>query len=198
VPQASAVVGRTTVAPQATWLEAFATDQTAGGVIGVVGLNPASQTVAAFGLDLDWQSASSGSAQQTQGFALLTSKFGRTIDACLASLPVVAIDSVQVNEGNSGTTTLTFTLTLDAAPLIDATVAFNTADDTATAGSDYTASSGVVTFAVGETTKTVSIDVLTDLNVEPDETFFTQLSLPNNLLIGTSQASKVIFFLVKI
>ncbi len=52
-------------------------------------------------------------------------------------------------EGNAGTAALTFTVTLGAASAQVVTVNYATADGTALAGSDYTATSGTLTFAPG-------------------------------------------------
>jgi 6-phosphogluconolactonase (cycloisomerase 2 family) len=58
------------------------------------------------------------------------------------------------------------------------TVAYATADGTAVAGSDYTATSGIVSFGAGEFSKEISIPILDDGAVEPDETFSLSLSAP--------------------
>jgi hypothetical protein len=56
------------------------------------------------------------------------------------------------------------------------TVNYATADGTATtADHDYVASSGTLTFAPGETAKTLTIAVIGDTMIEPDETFFVDL-----------------------
>jgi large repetitive protein len=88
----------------------------------------------------------------------------------------VSIGDSSVTEGNSGTTPATFTLTLDHAPTAPVTVHWATADGTATAPSDYTASSGNVSFNAGQTSATVSVPVVGDLINEPDETFTVNLS----------------------
>ena len=56
---------------------------------------------------------------------------------------------------------------------------YATSDGTATAGSDYTAVSDTLTFAVGETEKTVSVPVLDDAHDEGSETFTLTLSNPS-------------------
>ncbi|HEX6834896.1 MAG TPA: Calx-beta domain-containing protein [Rudaea sp.] len=60
-----------------------------------------------------------------------------------------------------------------------ATVAYATSDATASAGSDYTATSGTATFAAGATTATFTIPILDDSAVEGDETFSIALSDPS-------------------
>uniref|UniRef100_UPI001BFC8773 MBG domain-containing protein n=1 Tax=Echinicola shivajiensis TaxID=1035916 RepID=UPI001BFC8773 len=91
----------------------------------------------------------------------------------------VSVDDPSVTEGNSGTTTLTFTVSLDnPAPVGGATVDYATSDGSAIAGSDYTAISGTLNFAEGETSKTVNISVIGDETVEMDETLTLTLSNP--------------------
>lgn len=84
---------------------------------------------------------------------------------------ILQADSVSVTEGDSGTKTATFTVRLDIHPTLPVTVSYATADVTATAGSDYVATSGLLTFAPGETTKAVSVTVNGDVDLESDETF---------------------------
>ena len=57
-----------------------------------------------------------------------------------------------------------------------------TANGTAVAGSDYEAASGTLTFAPGETSKTVTVQLLGDVDLEPNETFYLNLS---NAVSGT-------------
>jgi hypothetical protein len=105
-------------------------------------------------------------------------------DACVPSL---AIDDVTVTEGNSGVTNATFTASLSAASATAVTVDFATADDTATAPGDYTAASGTLTFAPGETTKTITVLVNGDTLVEPNETFFVNLANAVGATIADAQ-----------
>ncbi len=87
-----------------------------------------------------------------------------------------SIDDVTKPEGNSGTTTFTFTVTLNPAEATTATVDFTTVDGSATAGSDYTALSGTLTFLPGQTTATVDVSVTGDTLSEGDEQFTVELS----------------------
>ncbi len=95
----------------------------------------------------------------------------------LVATTVTARD-VRVTEGNSGTVNATFTLTLGGQPILPVTVLYNTRDVSATAGSDYTATSGSVVFRPGETTKTFTVSVSGDTIAEFDETFQVLLSSP--------------------
>ena len=81
-----------------------------------------------------------------------------------------------VTEGNSGTRTLTFTVTLSAASDAPVSVDYATADGDATvAGGDYLAKSGTLTFAPGETSKTFTVTVKGDRLGESDESFLVNL-----------------------
>ena len=81
----------------------------------------------------------------------------------------VTIGNATVVEGNSGTRSLDFRVTLDRPTATPLTLYYNTFNGTATAGSDYIASSGSITFARGESSKTISIAVNGDTTVERDE-----------------------------
>ncbi len=74
-------------------------------------------------------------------------------------LPTLSIADVVVTEGNAATTA-TFTVTLSAAAAGAVTVNYATSDGTATAGSDYTTTSGALSFAAGETTKTITVAII--------------------------------------
>ena len=69
----------------------------------------------------------------------------------------MSINDVTVGEGNSGTTNALFTVSLSAASGQTVAVTYATADGTATAGTDYLATNGLVTFAPGTTTQTISV-----------------------------------------
>lgn len=101
--------------------------------------------------------------------------------------PTVSIGDVTVTEGNAGTTEAVFTVTLSEPASDEVTVNFATVDGTATAGADYTAQSGTLTFAPGETTATVTVAVVGDAIAEPDETFQVTLSQPSGAVIGDGQ-----------
>lgn len=107
------------------------------------------------------------------------------------ALLVVAGQSVV--EGDTGTTDVTFTVTLSEAKSGPVSVDYATTDGTAVAGSDYAGTSGTLTFAAGETSKTISVQVLGDTAVEADEDF--SLSLSNSTgdaEISVAQASATI------
>jgi Calx-beta domain-containing protein len=107
--------------------------------------------------------------------------------------PAIAINDVSVAEGNSGTTPAVFTVGLSSASAETVTVGYATADGTATvAANDYLSASGTLTFAPGQTTKTVSVLVKGDTVNEADETFVVNLSQPVNATISRSQGQATI------
>ena len=91
--------------------------------------------------------------------------------------PGISINDVTVNEGAG---TATFTVTLDAPSANTVTVNFTTANGSATAGSDYTAGNGIVSFAPGVTSQTITVPITDDNVFEGTENFFVNLSAPVN------------------
>jgi hypothetical protein len=90
------------------------------------------------------------------------------------------------------TTPMTFTVSLSAASTKSVTVQYATADGTAVVGSDYTATSGTLTFAPGETQKIVTVLVNRDTAVESNETFTLKLSSPTNATLTKTAATGTI------
>ncbi|MCZ8049276.1 MAG: FG-GAP-like repeat-containing protein, partial [Microcystis sp. LE19-41.2A] len=89
----------------------------------------------------------------------------------------LTINDVTVTEGNSGTTNAVFTVSLSSAASTVVSVDYATANGTATAGTDYTAiPTTTLTFNPGETSKTITVPVNGDNQVELNETFFLNLS----------------------
>jgi hypothetical protein len=106
--------------------------------------------------------------------------------------PTVSISDVSITEGNSGTKAMNFTLTLSAPSEIRSRVQYQTADGTATAGSDYVAKTGEVVFDPGITTRTVTIVINGDVSVESAETLLVNLHTPTSLTIADGQAAGTI------
>ena len=88
-------------------------------------------------------------------------------------LPTLSISGVTVTEG-SGSAVFRVGLNKQSGDVV--TVVYATSDDTATAGLDYTATSGTLTFEPGETRQTIPVEVLDDDEVEGDQTFTVTLS----------------------
>src|SRR6185295_2141357 len=104
----------------------------------------------------------------------------------------LGITDVSVTEGNSGTTLANFVVTLAPAATGTVTVNYATANGTATAGSDYVAQSGTLTFTAGQTSKTVSVVVNGDTLAEPNETFVVNLSGASGATIADGQGTATI------
>src|SRR5262249_26424971 len=105
-----------------------------------------------------------------------------------STLPALSIDDVSVVEGDSGTRNAVFTVTLSPSSQQTVTVAFATADGTATVASgDYQGASGTLTFSPGDTTKTITVVVNGETLNEVDETFVVNLSDTVNATITTTQ-----------
>ncbi len=104
----------------------------------------------------------------------------------------ISINNISVNEGDVGTTNATLTVTLSAASATNVTVNFATANGTAVAGSDYVAQSGTLTFTPGQTSRTIVVVVNGDTTVEPDETFFVDLSSPSGATLANARGGVTI------
>jgi hypothetical protein len=99
--------------------------------------------------------------------------------------PTLAINDVTINEGNSGTTNATFTITLSAPSGQPVTVNFATDNGTAAAGQDYQAANGNVVFPPGSTSQSITIAVVGDTLDEADqENFVVNLSAPTNATLA--------------
>ena len=106
-----------------------------------------------------------------------------------SGLPALVIDDVTVAEDGGSAP---FTVSLSRPTSGAVTVAYETADWTATAGSDYTAASGTLTFAPGETRKTIAVPVLVDDEEEEDEIFTVSLSDARNAALADHEGTGTI------
>jgi len=110
---------------------------------------------------------------------------GQAIGTIVDDEPRISISDVSKSEGKKGQTTLfTFTVTLSAAYDQAVTMSFRTVNGTAITGnSDYVPKTGTLTFAPGETMKTITIEVKGDNKKEANETFYLDLyGLSSNAL----------------
>ncbi|HEY9503653.1 MAG TPA: FG-GAP-like repeat-containing protein, partial [Pyrinomonadaceae bacterium] len=101
--------------------------------------------------------------------------------------PTVQINDITVGEGNAGTRSATFTLTLSAPSVETIFVRAITAPGTATALSDYNGLNLNISIPAGTVTRTFNVTILGDTNPEADETFFVNLSNPSGATIVDSQ-----------
>ncbi|MFO0848284.1 MAG: Calx-beta domain-containing protein [Gemmataceae bacterium] len=107
-------------------------------------------------------------------------------------VPTVSVSPAGVSEGNAGTQLVTFVVSLSDATDQTVTVNYATANGTAAAGTDYRSAAGTVTFAPGETSKTVTVVVYGDRLPEPDETFVVNLSGATNAVVGGSGVGTIL------
>ena len=110
--------------------------------------------------------------------------------ATIQGPPALSVADAEVEEGLDAA--LAFAVTLNRAPSGTVTVDYATADGTAVAGADYTSTSGTLTFAAGETSKTVSVAVLDDVHDEGSETFTLRLSNASGAYIEDGVATGTI------
>lgn len=103
--------------------------------------------------------------------------------------PSISVRDVSVVEGNSGTTQATFVVALSGAASQTVSCSFATSNGTATAGSDYTATTGTVTFAPGELEKPVVVLVKGDTVDEAQETYFLDISNVQNATVGSNRGT---------
>ena len=106
--------------------------------------------------------------------------------------PTLTIAGATIAEGQAGSSSALVTISLSGPAVNAVTVSWATANGTATAGSDYTAASGSVSFAPYDSAKTVSVSILGDGVVEPNETFTVRLTNPAGAAIATSSATVTI------
>ena len=116
---------------------------------------------------------------------------GRSLEAAVSASvagPVgVSVADAEVDEGAGAL--LSFAVTLSRAAEVAMTVDYATSDGSALAGSDYTAASGTLSFAAGESSKTVEVSVLDDDHDEGEETLTLTLSNASSGVLSDSEAT---------
>jgi hypothetical protein len=106
-----------------------------------------------------------------------------------AQQPSISVRDVQVVEGNSGTQQATFVVALSSPASQTVSFSFATANGTATAGSDYVATSGALAFAIGEVEKPIAVVVNGDTVDEAQETLFLNISNVQNATVTSNQGT---------
>ncbi|HET9314478.1 MAG TPA: Calx-beta domain-containing protein, partial [Vicinamibacteria bacterium] len=117
------------------------------------------------------------------------------VQGCVVNAtPSLSIDDVTADEADSHNVRqpdhsplLTFAVTLSEPSGQTVTVSWATANGTATAGLDYTAGSGTLTFAPGATVQPIDVTLLPDALAEPPETFFINLTAPVGATLADAQ-----------
>jgi hypothetical protein len=125
-------------------------------------------------------------------FVLLSNPQGATIADGLGQATIlnddaseVSIGDVTVAEGDTGTVSAVFELQRTGTGSV--TVDYATGGGTAAPGVDYMPASGSVAFPPGVDTQTITVSVVGDVDVEPDETFLVTLSNPQGGAIGDGE-----------
>ena len=111
----------------------------------------------------------------------------------VAPPPSWSADDVTLVEPASGQLPAAFALRLSAPAPGPTSVRWATSNAGATAGSDYTASSGTLTLAAGATSGTVSVPVLADAAAEPGQSFTLTLSAPTGSVLGDATATGTVY-----
>ena len=111
---------------------------------------------------------------------------GRYSLAVTQTLPSFSVADARAPEGTNAT--VDFIVKMDLAAAGTVTVAYATEDGIAEAGSDYTAASGTLTFAAGETSKTVAVGIISDSVSDGGETFKFLLSNPSGARLADAMA----------
>ena len=114
-----------------------------------------------------------------------------TVTIIESNVPTLTIADVRGGEGDGP---MAFTVTLSVASSDAVTVNYQTANGTATAGDDYTARNGTLTFSPGGAlTRTISVPIINDtIDEEEEETFTVSLSNESNAMIGDASATGTI------
>lgn len=122
---------------------------------------------------------------EATGAPLLDDTGVGTITSSVVPIPTISVQDVSVLEGNAGLSPVVFTFTLSPPSGEPVTFAFETQDGAATAGTDYEATSGTVTFPPGALTRTVRVMVKGNTTIGNDRSFSLALGpnqIPNAVL----------------
>ena len=126
-------------------------------------------------------------------FVVLTNAAGAIIATGSASVTITDDDVPHLTLGdialaeNGGTAT--FTAFLDSAPVAPVSVSYATSDGSALSGVDYTAASGTLNFAIGQTLGVINVSLIDDALFEGDETFTMTLSSPVRVILDKASAT---------
>jgi hypothetical protein len=105
---------------------------------------------------------------------------------------IISVSSPTITEGSSGSTMLTFLVSLNSISQQPVSVNYFTTDGTAKVGTDYTQTAGKLNFVPGETELSVQVPITPDIFKELDEFFFFNLTNSINATIGISQGTGTI------
>ena len=123
------------------------------------------------------------------GGLLLSNNPSTTIPGPSVGEPALSVSDASANEADGS---IGFAVTLSPAASATVTVDYATADGTATAGADYTATSGTLTFQTGDTQKTISVLIIDDLVEDDGETLTLTLSNASGATLAEAEATGTI------
>ena len=192
--------------PNPDSLSVFAAERTSDGALTVMAINKVASSAlvnvslanfTAGATAQVWRLSSSNAIQRQADVGVTAGTINTTLPPQSITLfvvprtaiqtPSLSIGDASVAEGNSGTTTLSFNVTMSAASASTVTVNYSTADATAVAPGDYGALTGNLTFSPGQTSRSIAVSVVGDAAVEPTETFRVNLSAPAGATIADGQ-----------
>jgi hypothetical protein len=137
-------------------------------------------TILSFALQFEYHCNDQGPGPPVFGQLLYYATGGRK--------PFFSVAVAQMLKGNDGISDGDITVSLSQPLPVPTSVAFETADETAVAGTDYTASQGTLTFPAGTTSETLAIPILGNRVVRGNRTFTLTLSDPTGVPIGYGKA----------
>ena len=108
------------------------------------------------------------------------------------AVPSLSIADASVSEGSAGTVALSFPVTLSVPSTTTVSVSYATSDGSAKQPADYSSTSGTLTFAPGETAKSIAVGIVGDRAVEQDETFTVTLTNAVNAPVARGTATGTI------
>jgi hypothetical protein len=155
--------------------------QVAAGQTYYIGVNGASANAR----DYDALTGASAAAGSQGHYTLMLS-------ASNTDVPLITVSDTAATETPGADATASFTVSLSQTSSVPVTVNYATADGSATAGSDFLASSGTLTFAPGKTSKTVPVTVLGDFDDEGAESFKLNLSGATASVLGNNSGTATI------
>ncbi len=107
------------------------------------------------------------------------------------SKPLISVENIAVEEGDSDKTTASFTVSLSTASASEVSVDYATSDVNAKAEKDYTAATGTLKIPAGQKSGIINVDVLGDKVYEDDETFKLILSNSQGADIDASKGTAI-------
>jgi ELWxxDGT repeat protein len=125
-------------------------------------------------------------------FTAYTDATGGELWALPLTTPALSIAGTHGAEGDTGTSLMHFAVSLTPAAKQAVTVDYATSDGTARAGDDYDAAAGTITFAPGETAKTIDVSVRGDVTPENNKTFLVTLRNASGAVVTNPEASGII------